>query len=152
MSQQPDVQAVCAAHGNDPSALLEILHDVQDTAGCVPDAVIRGIAQALNLSRADVHGIISFYHDFRSTPAGRAHVKICRAEACQSVGALGLIDRLCGRHGLSLGDTTPDGALTVDAVYCLGNCALGPAALVNGELYGRLNDAKLQQAIVEAGA
>lgn len=152
MSGVPDVRAVCAVHGNDPAALLEILHDVQDVAGCVPDAVIPDLAQALNLSRADVYGVISFYHDFRSSPAGRAHVKICRAEACQSVGAQGLIDRLCGRHGLALGDTTPDGALTVEAVYCLGNCALGPAALVNGELHGRLNDAKLQQVIVEAGA
>lgn len=152
MSNEPDAQAVCAAHGNDPAALLEILHDVQESAGYVPDAVVSGIAQALNLSRADVHGVVSFYHDFRSAPAGRAHVKICRAEACQSVGAVGLIDRLCGRHGLALGDTTPDGALTVEAVYCLGNCALGPAALVNGALHGRLNDAKLQQAIVESGA
>lgn len=143
------VHRLCARHGNDPAALLEILHDLQEEAGCVPRTAIADIAQALNLSRADVLGVVTFYHDFREAPAGRVTVRVCRAEACQAVGALALIERICARRGVKLGETTLDGSVTIEPVYCLGNCALGPAALVDGALHGRLDAARLD-ALIDA--
>lgn len=141
---------VCARHGDDPAALLEILHELQALEGHVPQAAVPEIANALNLSRAEVHGVVSFYHDYRQKPAGRVTVKICRAEACQSMGALELIERICARHGIALGETSVDNGITIEPVYCLGNCALSPAALVNGKPYGRLNEQRLETAIAEA--
>lgn len=143
---------LCARHGDDPAALLEILHELQVLEGHVPQASLPEIAQALNLSRAEVHGVVSFYHDFRGKPAGKVTVKICRAEACQSMGALALIEKICARHGIALGETSEDGEVTVEPVYCLGNCALSPAALVNGKPYGRLDEERLEAAIAEARA
>ncbi len=133
------VHSLCAHHGNDPAALLEILHDLQEEAGCVPRAAIADIAQALNLSRADVLGVVTFYHDFRREPAGRHVIRVCRAEACQAMGGEGVVAALEQALGIACGSTTPDGRVTVEAVYCLGNCALSPAALIDGKLYGRVN-------------
>ena len=141
----------CARHGNRPDALLEILHDIQEHRGFVPQSDLPVIAKALNLSRAEVHGVMSFYHDFRSSKAGTVQVKICRAEACQSMGALPLIEGFLAKRGLKLGDTSDDGSITVEAVYCLGNCAMAPAATVNGKLAGRLTQAKLEKMVAEAG-
>ena len=138
----PDVRAICARHGDDPSALIEILHDLQEAAGFVPDAALPEIADALNISRAEVHGVVSFYHDFRRAPAGAVVVKICRAEACQSMGALALIEAITARRGVALGGTSAEG-VTIEPVYCLGNCALSPAAMVNGRLHGRLDADRL---------
>jgi formate dehydrogenase subunit gamma len=143
-----DAKAICARHGDRPDALIEILHDVQEQAGFVPQASIPVIAQALNLSRADVHGVMSFYHDFRNKLPGKAVVKICRAEACQSMGAFDLIEQLLAARGLKMGETSGD--ITVEATYCLGNCALAPAAMVNGKLHGRLTADRLDQRIAEA--
>ena len=143
MTHQPaantsvDAKAVCARHGFRPDALLEILHDVQHEAGFVPQAALPVIAEALNLSRADVHGVMSFYHDFKSTEAGKGGGPVCRAEACQSMGAFHMIERFLAKRGLKIGETSADGALTVEATYCLGNCALAPAAMINGKMYGR---------------
>jgi len=106
------------------------------------------VAADLNISKAEVHGAISFYHDFRTAPAGEHVLKICRAEACQSMGAERLVARARERHGLKMGETTADGRLTLEAVYCLGNCALSPAAMLDGELIGRFDAARLD-AIVE---
>jgi len=111
----------------EPGPLLEILHAVQDQLGCVPPEAVPPIADALNLSRAEVHGVVSFYHHFRGTPAGRTHVRICRAEACQSMGARALEAHAKEILGVKAGETTPDGRVTLDAVYCLGNCACAPA-------------------------
>lgn len=144
-----DAEAVCAGHGNDPAALLEIFHDIQDRVGHVPESALAAIADALNLSRAEVFGVLSFYHDYRRAPAGPVVVKLCRAEACQSMGALDLIADACARRGISLGGTSEDG-VTVEPVYCLGNCALSPAAMVNGTLIGRVDGARLDSAILEA--
>jgi formate dehydrogenase subunit gamma len=142
-------RAICARHGNDPAALIEILHDLQDIEGFVPEAALPVIAEALNIGKAEVHGVVSFYHDFRNAPAGRVVVKLCRAEACQSMGASALIDRILARHGAALGETDRRG-VTVEAVYCLGNCALAPAAMVGRRLVGRVSEARLDAAIAEA--
>jgi formate dehydrogenase subunit gamma len=138
----PDVAAVVeralGTHRGQPGALLPILHAVQDALGYVPPETLPRIASALNLSRADVHGVVTFYHDFRDAPPGRHVVKLCRAEACQAVGSEDLLQDVCARFGTALGATRADGAITLEPVYCLGNCALGPSAMVDGELRGRV--------------
>ena len=135
-------RAIVERHSAREGAMLPILHALQDEFGYVDHAATPLIADALNISRAEVHGTISFYHDFRDRPAGRRVIKICRAEACQANGSEELLAELRARHGL-----TPDNAssvsLTIETVYCLGNCALGPSALVDGELVGRLDADRL---------
>jgi formate dehydrogenase subunit gamma len=146
------VRDIAATHKGQRGALLPILHAVQEALGYVPADAIPVLADELNLSRADVHGVVSFYHDFRSEPAGRTSVRICRGEACQAVGAERLVSHLRDSRGISLGETSPDGALTVEQVFCLGNCALGPAAQVNGRLHGRMDEARLTSIVDEAVA
>ena len=146
------VREIAATHRGQRGALLPILHAVQDALGCVPPEAIPVLADELNLSRADVHGVVSFYHDFRSEPAGRTTVRVCRAEACQAVGAGRLVGHLKERYGVSLGETSWDRSLTAEQVFCLGNCALGPAAQVNGRLVGRLDEAGLSSIVDEAVA
>lgn len=130
------VSAICEAYGNRPDELLEILHAVQRELGFVPEPVLPTIAHALNLSRADVYGVVSFYHDYRREPPGRHIVKICRAEACQALN----VDALCAhaekKLGTKFGGTSKDGEYSLDAVYCLGNCALSPAMMIGEDLYG----------------
>ena len=133
-------------------ALLPSLHAIQETLGCVPREAVPLLAERLNLSRADVHGVVTFYHDFRAEPAGRTTVKICRAEACQAVGSSRLVDHVRDRYGMELGETRSDGALTVDQVFCLGNCALGPTVQVGARLHGRVDAAKLTDLIDSAMA
>ena len=144
-------RATVERHRARPGALLPILHDLQAAFGYIDRAALPIVAVGLNISKAEVHGAISFYHDFRTAPAGDHVLKICRAEACQSMGAEALVTHLEGRHGLKMGETTPDGRLTVEAVYCLGNCALSPAAMLDSELIGRFDTARLD-AIVEGRA
>jgi formate dehydrogenase subunit gamma len=136
-----------------PGALLPILHELQAEFGYVPDEATPLIADALNLSRAEVVGVVHFYHDFRTTPGGRHTVQVCRAEACQAVGADALAAHAETRLGVPMGDTTEDGAVTLRAVYCLGNCALGPAVMVDGRLCGRVTPERFDAllASVEAG-
>ena len=122
-----------------PGALLPILHALQDEFGYVDKAAIPLVASALNLSHAEVHGVVSFYHDFRHDPAGRHVLKLCRAEACQSMGCEKMIRHVENRLGVKLGATTEDQSFTVEAVYCLGNCALSPAVMLDGKLYGRVS-------------
>ena len=123
--------------------LLPILHALNDRFGHVNDEAIVMVADVLNLTRAEVQGVVSFYHDFRREPAGRHVIKVCRAESCQSMGSEDLASRLERALGIKFGDTTPDRRVTLEAVYCLGNCALSPAAMVDGEVHGRANEAKL---------
>ncbi|WP_157555486.1 NAD(P)H-dependent oxidoreductase subunit E [Nocardia crassostreae] len=137
------VREIAAAHRTERGALLPILHDIQEALGHVPPQAIGVLADVLNLSRADVHGVVSFYHDFRGAPAGRTHVRVCRAEACQAVGAAELVALLAQRYGIGMGDTSPDGALTADQVFCLGNCALGPSVEIDGTLHGRVDAERL---------
>src|SRR5258708_10757945 len=124
---------------NLPGALLPILHALQDDFGYIDKAAVPLVADALNLSHAEVHGVISFYHDFRHEPPGRHVLKMCRAEPCQSMGCDRLIEHVENRLGAKLGETTSDGSFTLDAVYCLGNCALSPAVMLDGKPYGRVS-------------
>jgi formate dehydrogenase subunit gamma len=132
--------------------LLPILHAIQEAYGHIPAASVPLIAAKLNIGRAEVHGVMSFYHDFRSTPAGRHVVKICRAEACQSVGAADLAEAALKKLGTEWHGTTANGAVTVEPVYCLGLCASGPAAMIDGKVVGRLDEAKLGGLLAGLGA
>lgn len=149
-AQQAVVDDVLLRLRDLPGALLPILHAIQEQLGFVPPAALTPIAAALNLSRAEVHGVVTFYHDFRQQPPGRTVLKLCRAEACQAMGCRALEQRLASEHGAAMGTTTADGALTVEPVYCLGNCALAPAALVDGALHGRVDAAALDRFVADA--
>ena len=122
-----------------PGALLPILHALQDEFGYIDEEAVPLIAEALNISQAEVHGVISFYHDFRRTPPGRHMLRICRAESCQSMGCNSLIEHVEKRLGVKLGETTADGNFTLEPVYCLGNCGLSPAMMLDGQPYGRVS-------------
>jgi formate dehydrogenase subunit gamma len=122
-----------------PGAVLPILHALQEEFGYIDEAAVPLIADAVNISKAEVHGVITFYHDFRHHPPGRHTLKMCRAEACQSMGCDSLIDHVEKRLGAKLGETTGDQSFTLDAVYCLGNCALSPAVMLDGKPYGRVS-------------
>jgi formate dehydrogenase subunit gamma len=132
-------------------ALLPILHAIQDQLGYVPPAAIDEIAAALNLSRAEVHGVITFYHDFRTSPPGRSVLKVCRAESCQAMGSERLEEHLAKRHGARMHTTTADGSLTVEPVYCLGNCALSPAVMLDGCVHGRVTAERLDGLLADGG-
>lgn len=136
-------------HRSVPGGLLPLLHDIQDRLGHVPADAVPAIAVALNLSRAEVHGVISFYHHFRSEAPGRHVLQMCQAEACQSMGATALLERLRRRLGVGLHATTADRAITLEPVYCLGNCACAPAAMVDGEVRGRLTPESLDALVAE---
>jgi formate dehydrogenase subunit gamma len=147
----PDRAAeLIAGHVHEPGPLLPILHAVQEAFGHVPADAVPLIAEALNLSRAEVHGVVTFYHDFRSEPAGRRVLKLCRSEACQSMGAEALAKQAEANLATKLGDTTPDGRVTIEPIYCLGLCACAPAAMLDGELIGRLDSARLETLLTEA--
>lgn len=146
-ASDPIIDAAIAEHRELPGALLPVLHAIQDALGFVPPDAVPRIAQALNLSQAEVHGVISFYHDFRSSPPGRHVLKLCRAEACQAMGAEALATHLTRRLGVAWRETSRDGALTIEPVYCLGNCALSPAAMLDGKLRGRVTADALDQVI-----
>jgi formate dehydrogenase subunit gamma len=122
-----------------PGALLPILHALQEEFGYIDPAAVPLVADALNISHAEVHGVISFYHDFRHEPPGRHVLKVCRAEACQSMGCDRLIAHVEKKLGVKLGETTDDGSFTVGQVFCLGNCALSPAVMLDGRPYGRVS-------------
>jgi formate dehydrogenase subunit gamma len=138
---------IVAPHLGREGALLPILHDVQDAFGYVPDAAVRAIAQALNLSRAEVHGTLTFYHDFRRAPAGRRVVKLCQAEACQARGGRAVKAAAEAALGVAMGATRADGEVTLEAVYCLGLCASGPSGLVDGRPVGRLDPDDLSRLV-----
>jgi formate dehydrogenase subunit gamma len=131
-------------------AMLPILHSLQEAFGYVPEAAVPMVAQALNLSRAEVHGVVTFYHDFRSEPPGRHVLKLCRAEACQAAGCDALAAHAEAKLGVPIGDTTPDRRLTIEAVYCLGLCATAPSAMLDGRVVGRLDAQRLDALLAEA--
>lgn len=133
-----------------PGALLPILHDIQEQLGFVPPPAVPVVAEALNLSTAEVHGVVSFYHDFRRAPPGHHVLKVCRAEACQAVGSERLLQHLGAAYGVSPGTTTDCGKLTVEPVYCLGNCALGPSVQWDGDVVGRVDEVALDELLATA--
>ena len=141
--QRSAVQEALDTHRGAAGALLPILHAVQDALGHVPAAAVPVIANDLNLSRAEVHGMLTFYHYFRTEPAGRHIVYLCRAEACQSMGARDLEAKVKRRLEIDFHETTADGAFTLEPVYCLGNCACAPSAMIDGQLRGRVDEATL---------
>ena len=146
------VDGVLARLRTMPGGLLPILHAVQEQLGYVPPESVPRIAESLNLSRAEVHGVVSFYHDFRSEPPGRHVIKVCRAESCQSLGAEALLAGACQRLGVEGHGTSADGAVTIEPVYCLGNCALSPAVMVDRNVYGRVSPERLDTMLTALGA
>jgi formate dehydrogenase subunit gamma len=138
-SLQRCVGDALARFAHEPGPLLEILHAVQNELGCVPADAVPLIAEALNISRAEVHGVVSFYHHFREQAPGRYVVQLCRAVDCQSMNAHALEEFVRSRLRIGFGETTPDGRVTLEAGYCLGNCACAPSMMVNGELHGRVS-------------
>ncbi len=120
------------------TALLPILHHLQDALGFVPPPLLPLIAQALNLSRAEVHGVVTYYHHFRQAPAGRHVVQLCQAEACRACGGEALMAHAAASLRCAPGDTRADGAVTLEAAYCLGLCAIGPSAMVDGQVHARM--------------
>lgn len=139
------IAEILEAHQGLEGPLLPILHAIQAAFGFIPEAAVAQIAKALMLSKAEVHGVVSFYHDFREKPAGRHVLKLCRAEACQTMGADAVADRIKRALGIGWHETTPDGRVTLEPVFCLGLCACGPAAMVDGRLVGRVDEAVLAE-------
>lgn len=141
-----------SVHGQTRDRLLPLLHMLQEEIGSVDDAAIPAIAKALNLSRADVHGVVTFYHDFRRTPVGRHVVKLCRAESCQARGGAAMERAAAERLGVAMGETGRDGQVTLEPVYCLGLCAVGPNALVDGRPIARVDATVLERIAREIAA
>jgi formate dehydrogenase subunit gamma len=141
---------IIAEHAQLEGATIVILHALQEAFGYVPEAAIPMVASALNLSRAEVHGVFTFYHDFRKKPAGRHVLKLCRAEACQAAGGDRLAARAEAKLGIVLGDTTADERVTLEPIYCLGLCATAPSAMLDGRLVGRLDEKRIDALLAEA--
>jgi len=141
---------IIAEHAEIEGATLVILHALQESFGYIPEPAIPMVASALNLSRAEVYGVFTFYHDFRKKPAGRHVLKLCRAEACQAAGGDALAARAEAKLGVALGETTADDRVTLEPIYCLGLCATAPSAMLDGRVIGRLDQTRLDALIVEA--
>jgi formate dehydrogenase subunit gamma len=140
---------IIASHRNLNGATLLILHDLQAVFGCVPEVAVPMIAEALNLSRAEVHGVVTFYHDFRREQPGRHVLKLCRAEACQAAGGDALAEHAQAKLRVAMGATTPDDRVTLEPIYCLGLCAVAPSAMLDDRVVGRLDAARLDALLAE---
>ncbi len=138
-------------YGEQPGGLLPLLHAIQGELGYIPREAVPTIARALHLSRAEVHGVISFYHDFRTSPAGAHVVQICRAEACQAMGSRELEAYAGAALGIEPGETTADGAVTLEPVYCLGNCACAPSVRVDDDIHARVTRERFDQLVASLG-
>jgi formate dehydrogenase subunit gamma len=141
--------AIIAEFRDVPGALLPVLHALMAEFGHISPATLSLLAVGLNVSRADVQGVLSFYHEFRTTPPGRHVIKLCRAEACQSMGAATLESHAKRSLAVDWGQTTADGAFTLEPVFCLGNCALSPAVMIDEQLYGRVDPGKFEAILTE---
>ena len=145
-----DIREIVRKLQDKPGAMLPILHAIQEQTGYIPEGAVPIIADALNLTRAEVHGVISFYHDFRTESPGRHIVKICQAESCQALGSGALTAHARRRLGIDFHQTTGDRAFTLEPVYCLGNCALSPSVMVDSAVHGRVSEAGLDRILEEA--
>ena len=141
------IAQLVAEHAHLEGPLLPVLHAVQDTFGCIDAEAVATIAHAMNLSRAEVHGVVSFYHLFRDKPPGGQTLFLCRAEACQSMGANRLIEHAKARLGIDFHETTADGRFTLEPIYCLGNCACAPAVMVDEQLHGRMSGERFDELV-----
>lgn len=150
MTFDTSIEAIAAPYAGAPDALVQILVEINRAFGHVPPETAGVLSGILNISVADISGTISFYTDFRVTPPAPIFVRICRAEACQAAGGRRLADHARDRLGCDFGETAPDGAATLEAIYCFGNCALAPAAAVGARLIGRATPARLDRALTEA--
>ncbi len=144
------VRRIVAEHLGRPGPLLEVLHAVQAALGFIPAGAVPLIAQELNLSRAEVHGVVTFYHYFRRSRPGVHTVSLCQAESCQAMGAGALTEHARERLGIDFHETTPNGRFSLEPVYCLGNCACSPAAMIDGRLYGRVTAERFDELIAQA--
>lgn len=147
MNEQID--NILARHRGKPGPLLLVLHAIQDELGFIPTEAVPLVAEGLNLSRAEVHGVVTFYHYFRQSPPGRHVVQLCRAEACQAMQAEQLATHVQQRLAIGFHQTSADGRFTLEPVYCLGNCACSPAMMIDGELYGRVSPARFDEVLAE---
>lgn len=147
-----DLDALIQAHRTLPGATLPILHAIQDAWGYIPDEALPRIATALNLSRAEVQGVVSFYHHFRRTPPGRHVVQVCRAESCLAMGADALEAHVRATLGIDVHQTSADGAVTLEPVYCLGNCACSPSIRVDDDIHGRMSPRRFDALAAELRA
>ena len=143
------INAIVARFSGQPGPLLLVLHAIQDELGFVPPDAVPLIAAGLNLSRAEVHGVVTFYHHFRSTPPGEHVVQLCRAEACQSMNADPLATHVKKRLGIGFHETTADGRVSLEPVYCLGNCACSPAMMIDNELHGRVSADRFDELLTQ---
>jgi formate dehydrogenase subunit gamma len=142
------IDDIAAGLADKPGALMLVLHAVNERVGYIPVEAVPAIARALNLSRAEVHGVISFYHDFRTKMPGRKIIRVCRAESCQAMGAVTLAAHIEARLGIAFGQTSANGDFTLEPVYCLGNCACSPAIVVGDDLYGRVTPDRFDEILV----
>jgi formate dehydrogenase subunit gamma len=143
-------RGVIAPLASEPGALLPMLHALQETFGYIPEPAEPMIAETLNISRAEVHGVVTFYHDFRHEPAGRHVLKLCQAEACQATGCDALAARAEEKLGIKMGETSADGRITLEPIYCLGLCSVSPAAMIDGRIVARIDEKKLDALLAEA--
>ncbi|MGC3980057.1 MAG: formate dehydrogenase subunit gamma [Steroidobacteraceae bacterium] len=148
MKQQ--ISEIVARFHGQPGPLLQVLHAIQNEFGCVPPQAVPLVAQELNLSRAEVHGVVTFYHYFRQSPPGRHVIQLCRAEACQSMHAERLEAHVKQRLGIDFHQTTADGEFTLEPVYCLGNCACSPAMMIDEQLHGRVSAERFDELLADA--
>ena len=140
-----EIRRLAEARAAEPGALLPILHAIQDRLGYVPETAVPIVANVLNLSRAEVHGVVTFYHFFRTKPPGKRTLYVCRAEACQSMGSRALENYAREKLGVDFHETTADGRLSLEPVYCLGNCACSPTVMVDETVYGRVTPQRLDE-------
>lgn len=146
---QTIVSEIISSLKDKPGPLLPILHGIQDAIGYIPSDYVPDIAKALSLSRAEVHGVISFYHYFRTTPPGQTTIQLCRAESCQAMGSEQVEAHVKNKLGINFHETTADGKYSLEPVYCLGNCACSPAMLVDNALFGRVSSDNFDTILAE---
>jgi formate dehydrogenase subunit gamma len=145
IEHEAEIRALAEARAAEAGALLPILHAVQDRFGYVPEMAVPIVAKVLNLSRAEVHGVVTFYHFFRTTPPGKRTLYVCRAEACQSMGSRAVERHARAKLGVDYHETTADGRFSLEPVYCLGNCACSPAVMLDETVYGRVTPQRLDE-------